>query len=67
MEFLIKHWNVAGMKGLAPDGQKAQEDLMNLLGRFKKLTDRQMGIAKRKKQIEQPFSWIFNKKVNVYS
>ena len=39
MEFLIKHWGIASMQGLSVEAQQAQEDLMKLLGRFKKLTD----------------------------
>lgn len=66
MEYLMKHWDVAGMKGLNAEAQKAQEDLMNLLTRFKKLTERQMNLAKKKQLVDSPFSWIFNKQVGVY-
>lgn len=65
MEYLIKHWNIAGMEGLTVEAQKAQEDLIKLLGRFKKLTDRQAGIFKKKKPVPSPFSWVFNKEVDV--
>lgn len=65
MEFLIKHWNIAGRQGLSAEAQHAQEDVMNLLTRFKKLTDRQASLAKKKKPIPSPFSWVFNNEVSV--
>ena len=65
MEFLIKHWNIASMQGISTEAQQAQEDVMNLLGRFKRLTERQASLAKKKKPVESPFSWIFNKEVSV--
>lgn len=65
MEFLIKHWDIASMEGLSVEAQQAQEDLMKLLGRFKKLTDRQASIFKKKKPVPSPFSWVFNKEVDV--
>ena len=65
MDFLIRHWNIASMEGLSVEAQQAQEDLMKLLGRFKKLTDRQSNIFKKKKPVPSPFSWVFNKEVDV--
>ena len=65
MEYLIKHWDIAAMDGLSVEAQQAQEDLMKLLGRFKKLTDRQAGLFKKKKPVGSPFSWVFNKEVDV--
>jgi acyl-[acyl-carrier-protein] desaturase len=65
MEFLIKHWEISSMQGLSVEAQKAQEDLMNLLPRFKKLTERQANITKKKTPVGSPFSWIFNKEVGI--
>jgi hypothetical protein len=65
MDFLIKHWKISSMQGLSVEAQKAQEDLMNLLPRFKKLTERQANQTKRKTPVGSPFSWIFNKEVGV--
>ena len=67
MQYLMKHWNIAGMKGLNAEGQEAQEQVCKLLTRFQKLTDRQMNQAKNKRRVEQPFSWIFNKPVSVFA
>jgi len=65
MEFLMKHWEISSMQGLSVPAQKAQEDLMNLLPRFKKLTERQANLTKKKSPVGSPFSWIFNKEVGV--
>ena len=43
MEFLMKHWNIAGLEGLNSPAQKAQEDVQALLTKFRRLTDRQVG------------------------
>ncbi len=42
MEFLMKHWNIAGLVGLNSEAQKAQEDVQALLTKFRRLTDRQV-------------------------
>ncbi len=42
MEFLMKHWNIAGLEGLNSQAQKAQEDVQALLTKFRRLTDRQV-------------------------
>ena len=65
MEFLVRHWNISSMQGLSTEAQKAQEDVMSLLTRFKRLTERQAGIAKKKTPVMAPFSWVFNKEVGV--
>ena len=65
MEFLLKHWNIAGLTGLTPEAQKAQEDVQALLVKFKRLTERQDRIIASKAVIPTSFSWIFNREVPV--
>ena len=33
MQFLMKHWNIAGRQGLSTEAQKAQEDVCKLEAR----------------------------------
>ena len=65
MEFLLRHWNIAGLSGLTPEAQKAQEDVQSLLTKFKRLTERQERVAKSKAVVPTSFSWIFNREVPV--
>ena len=65
MKFLMKHWNIESRTGLNTEAQQAQESVCNLLGRFQKLTDRQARMSSKKSQEQAPFSWIFNKEVNL--
>jgi acyl-[acyl-carrier-protein] desaturase len=65
MEYLIKHWNIASMQGLSVPAQQAQEEVCNLLNRFKRLTDRQAKLAAKKTKVPSQFSWVFNKEVAV--
>ncbi len=65
MEFLMRHWNISGLAGLTPEGQKAQEDVQSLLAKFKRLSERQERIAKSKGVVDTAFSWIFNREVPV--
>lgn len=65
MEFLIKHWKIESMQGLSVEAQKAQEDVLGLLTRYKRLTERQAGLNKKKKTVGSPFSWVFNHEIPV--
>ena len=65
MDFLLRHWDISGLRGLTPEAQKAQEDVQSLLTKFKRLTERQERIAKGKAVVPTSFSWIFNREVPV--
>ncbi|MEN9340617.1 MAG: hypothetical protein RIQ62_1929 [Bacteroidota bacterium] len=53
MRELIKDWNIAGMRGLQENGEKARDYIMALPDRFERIADR-MQIPDR----ELKFSWI---------
>jgi acyl-[acyl-carrier-protein] desaturase len=53
MRELIKDWNIAGMRGLQENGEKARDYIMALPDRFERIADR-MQIPER----ELKFSWI---------
>lgn len=61
MEYLLKRWDVANVKGLNGEGAEAQEYLMKLPQRITKLAERAQ--ARKKKGAVSTFSWIFNREV----
>jgi len=65
MEFLMRHWRISELAGLTPEAQQAQENVCSLLGKFRKLTDRNDRILKGKDSVPTAFSWIFNREVPV--
>jgi acyl-[acyl-carrier-protein] desaturase len=54
LESLIEEWNIANMKDLNPEGEKARDYLMALPARFKRVAERS-GI---KAPLEYKFNWI---------
>ncbi|CAK9155307.1 unnamed protein product [Ilex paraguariensis] len=63
LEFLVGRWKVADLTGLSGEGQKAQDYVCGLLPRIRRLEERAQGRAKEAPSI--PFSWIFDRKVNL--
>jgi len=57
IEHLIDYWKVASLSGLNAEGAKAQEHLMGLTQRYRKLADR----VKSGPSEDRTFSWIFNR------
>lgn len=64
MEHLIKRWEVAERKGLSGEAAEAQEYLVKLPDRIRKLAER-ANARKRKGQVSA-FSWIFNREVTLH-
>lgn len=63
MDFLVKKWRVSEITGLNGEGAGAQEYLMKLPERIRKLSER---AAARKAKVVQPeikFSWVSNRPV----
>lgn len=63
MEHLINRWDIAGRDHKGGDAAEAQEYLMKLPGRIRKLTERANARKAKAKKREQEFSWIFNRAV----
>ena len=61
----MRRWRVAELTGLTPEAQQAQENVCNLLPKFRKLTDRNDRILRTKETVPTAFSWIFNREVPV--
>lgn len=64
MEHLIKRWKVAQVQDLSGDAAEAQEYLVKLPDRIRKLTER--ANARKKKGQTSNFSWIFNREVSLH-
>ncbi|KAK9087932.1 hypothetical protein Syun_030326 [Stephania yunnanensis] len=63
LEFLVGRWNIEKITGLSGEGRKAQDYVCGLAPRFRKLEERAQGRAKEASTV--PFSWIFNKEVQL--
>ncbi|GAA0157993.1 hypothetical protein LIER_15130 [Lithospermum erythrorhizon] len=63
LEFLVGKWKVADLTGLSGDGRKAQDYLCKLPQRIRRLEERAQSRAKEAPSI--PFSWIFDRKVEL--
>jgi len=64
MEHLIKRWAVAERSGLSGEAAEAQEYLVKLPDRIRKLTER----ANARRKAQRPrvgFSWVFNRQVEL--
>jgi len=61
MEHLIDRWEVGSRQGLSGEAAEAQEYLVKLPERIKKLAERAQ--ARKKKGMTANFSWIFNREV----
>lgn len=65
MEHLIERWNVEQIQGLNGDAAQAQEYLMKLPSRFRKLSERAAARKAKARPANVQFSWIFNREVAV--
>ena len=61
IEYLIDRWDVGKREGLSGEAAEAQEYLVKLPERIKKLAERAQ--ARKKKGMTASFSWIFNREV----
>ena len=64
MEHLIGRWDVAKRQGISGEAAEAQEYLIKLPDRIRKLTER--ANARKKKGVTANFSWIFNRQVALH-
>ncbi|KAH7687138.1 Fatty acid desaturase type 2 protein [Dioscorea alata] len=68
LEFFVKRWRVGEITGLSPEGRKAQEYVCGLAERIRKLEERahkRSLMTKRSHANVMPFSWIFNREVEI--
>lgn len=63
MEHLVKRWDVANRSGLSGEAAEAQEYVVGLPARIRKLAER--AHSRKKKDQHANFSWIFNRKVQL--
>jgi acyl-[acyl-carrier-protein] desaturase len=65
MEHLIKRWNITQLEGLNGEAASAQEKLIKLPGRIRKIADRVQARKAKLPPKETPFSWIYGRTVPV--
>ncbi|XP_077227239.1 stearoyl-[acyl-carrier-protein] 9-desaturase, chloroplastic-like [Tasmannia lanceolata] len=63
LEFLVRRWKIEKITGLSAEGQEAQDYLCRLAPRIRRLEERAQGRAKEAPIM--PFSWIFDRKVQL--
>ena len=63
LEFLCQRWNVKNLTGLSSEGSRAQDFVCGLPPRIRRLEERAQMWAKQASMI--PFSWVFNREINV--
>lgn len=63
MEHLCKRWDVANRTGLNGDAAAAQEYVMKLPNRIRKLAEKAQARKAKAKVVHSPFSWVFNREV----
>lgn len=61
VDYLIKKWKVADRTGLNGEAAEAQDYVMRLPGRIRKLAERTT--SRKKKGSTAKFSWVFNREV----
>eukprot|EP00898_Chlorokybus_atmophyticus_P004043 jgi/Chlat1/463/Chrsp103S01079 len=65
LEHLLKRWNVATREGLTSEAQAAQDYVMRLPARVRKIAERaEAKKAKADKEV-RPFSWIYGREVEL--
>jgi acyl-[acyl-carrier-protein] desaturase len=62
LEHLVNKWNVANIRGISSEAQKAQEYLCSLPPRVRRLEERSQAKVKKSAKTGS-FSWIFNREV----
>lgn len=65
MEHLIQRWDISTMKVVSGEAAAAQEYLMQLPPRIRKLAERASMRKSKVKPVDVTFSWIFNKEVSI--
>jgi acyl-[acyl-carrier-protein] desaturase len=65
MEHLVVRWDVEHREGLRGEAAEAQEYLMKLPARFRKLSERAAARKAKAKPARVQFSWIFDKPLEV--
>ncbi|KAI4342827.1 hypothetical protein MLD38_027398 [Melastoma candidum] len=63
LEFLVQRWKVGDLTGLSGEGRKAQEYVCTLPPRIRRLEERAQARAQKGPKV--PFSWIFNREVQL--
>ncbi|RZS20738.1 hypothetical protein BHM03_00053295 [Ensete ventricosum] len=63
LEFLVARWKVGELAGLSGEGNKAQDFVCTLAPKIRQLDERFRGRAK--KAPAMPFSWIYNREVQL--
>ncbi|XP_074579449.1 stearoyl-[acyl-carrier-protein] 9-desaturase, chloroplastic-like [Curcuma longa] len=63
LEFLVNRWKIADLTGLSSEGNKAQDFVCTLASKIRRLEERAQ--AKAKQAPTMPFSWIFDRKVQL--
>lgn len=63
LEFLVQRWKVVDLTGLSGEGRRAQDFVCTLAPRIKRLDERAQARAKQGPVI--PFSWIYDRKVQL--
>ncbi|XP_042381306.1 stearoyl-[acyl-carrier-protein] 9-desaturase, chloroplastic-like isoform X1 [Zingiber officinale] len=63
LEFLVNRWKIGDLTGLSGEGNKAQEFVCTLASRIRRLEERAQAKAKQASTI--PFSWIYDRKVQL--
>lgn len=64
VEFFVKRWKVGEVTGLSGEGRRAQDYVCSLPSRFRKMEERAQERAEKKTSMV-PFSWIFNREVEI--
>ncbi|KAJ0970943.1 hypothetical protein J5N97_018902 [Dioscorea zingiberensis] len=65
LDFFLERWRVGEITGLSPEGREAQEYVCGLAERIRKLEERAHTRSMNKRSQMMPFSWIFNREVEV--
>jgi acyl-[acyl-carrier-protein] desaturase len=65
MEFLIKKWRVGERSHQSGDAAAAQEYLMKMPDRVRRLAERAAARKSKVKPVQVQFSWIFDRSLNV--
>jgi acyl-[acyl-carrier-protein] desaturase len=65
LEHLMRKWKVGSRTGLTAEAQQAQESLMALPPRFRKIEERRAAKKSRGPREQIHFSWLFNRPVAV--
>ncbi|KAF3773526.1 Stearoyl-[acyl-carrier-protein] 9-desaturase [Nymphaea thermarum] len=63
LEHLVKRWDVEKITGISSKAQEAQDYVCGLAPRFRRLEERAQARAKKASKV--PFSWIFNREVEL--